>query len=66
MKYYQNYHKHTSFSHRYNKDSPLTHKNYFDVYYKLAKEGIPTIYSTVEHCWQSSYFRVYDELEKLN
>lgn len=64
--YYLNYHKHTSFSHRYNKDSPLTYKNYFKEYKKLADEGIPTIYSTVEHSWQSPYFRVYDELEKFN
>ena len=66
MKYYQNYHKHTSFSHRYNKDSPLTYMDYFKEYKKLADNEIPTAYSTVEHSWQSPYFRVYDELEKFN
>ena len=64
--FYQNYHKHTSFSHRYNKDSPLTHMDYFKEYVKLANKGIPTIYSTVEHAWQSPYFRIYDDLEKFN
>lgn len=64
--YYQNYHKHTSFSHRYNKDSPLTYNDYFKEYKKLADKGIPQIYSTVEHGWQSPYFRVYDDLEKFN
>ena len=28
--YYQNYHKHTSLSHRYNKDSSLVPKDYFN------------------------------------
>ena len=37
--FYQNYHKHTSFSHRYNKDSPLTHMDYFKEYVKLANKG---------------------------
>lgn len=65
-KYFQNFHKHTSFSHRYNKDSPLTYKDYFKYYKEYADKGIPTIYSTVEHGWQSPYFRVYDDLEKFN
>lgn len=65
-KYFQNFHKHSSFSHRYNKDSPLTYKDYFKYYKEYADKGIPTIYSTVEHGWQSPYFRVYDDLEKFN
>lgn len=64
--YYQNYHKHTSLSHRYNKDSPLIPKDYFKHYAKLANEGIPQIYSTVEHGWQGNYFHIYDDLEKFN
>ena len=64
--YFSNYHKHTSYSHRYNKDSPLTYKDYFNYYKELADKGIPTIYSTVEHGWQSAYFRIYDDLEKFN
>lgn len=66
MNYYQNYHKHTSLSHRYNKDSPLIPKDYFKHYAKLANEGIPQIYSTVEHGWQGNYFHIYDDLEKFN
>ena len=62
----QNYHKHTSLSHRYNKDSPLVPMDYFKEYKKLADNGIPTIYSTVEHGWQSNYFKIYDDLEKFN
>ena len=64
--YFSNYHKHSSYSHRYNKDSPLTYKDYFNYYKELADKGIPTIYSTVEHGWQSAYFRIYDDLEKFN
>ena len=65
-KYFQNFHKHSSYSHRYNKDSPLIPKDYFNYYKELADKGIPTIYSTVEHGWQSAYFRIYDDLEKFN
>lgn len=61
-----NYHKHTSLSHRYNKDSPLVSMDYFKEYKKLADQGIPTIYSTVEHGWQGNYFKIYDDLEKFN
>lgn len=64
--YYQNYHKHTSLSHRYNKDSALTPNDYFEYMLPLAKQGIPQIYSTVEHAWQSDYFKIYDDLEKFN
>ena len=64
--YYQNYHKHTSLSHRYNKDSSLVPIDYFNAMLPLAKQGIPQIYSTVEHGWQSNYFHIYDDLEKFN
>lgn len=63
--YYQNYHKHTSQSHRYNKDSPLVHQDYFN-YIKDNCINQPQIYSTVEHGWQGVYFRVYNDLEKFN
>lgn len=66
MKSYCNFHKHSSYSHRYNKDSPLTPNDYFNYYKELADKGIPTIYSTVEHGWQSAYFHIYDDLEKFN
>lgn len=65
-KYYQNYHFHTSFSHRFSKDSPVTHMHYLKEFDKLACEGIPQIYSTVEHGFQSPYFRIYDDLETRN
>ena len=61
-----NYHKHTSLSHRYNKDSPLVPMDYFKEYAKLGHKGIPTIYSTVEHGWQGNYFKIYSDLEKFN
>jgi len=63
--YYQNYHKHTSQSHRYNKDSPLVHQDYFN-YIKNNCSDVPQIYSTVEHGWQGVYFRVYNDLEQFN
>lgn len=65
LKYYQNYHKHTSLSHRYNKDSPLTYKDYFN-HIKNNYKNYPQIYSTVEHGWQGNYFHIYDDLEKFN
>lgn len=64
--YYQNYHKHTSLSHRYNKDSSLISQDYFNAMKPLADKGIPQIYSTVEHGWQGNYFHIYDDLEKFN
>lgn len=64
--YYQNYHKHTSLSHRYNKDSSLIPQDYFNAMKPLADKGIPQIYSTVEHGWQGNYFHIYDDLEKFN
>ena len=65
LQYYQNYHKHTSLSHRYAKDSPLTYQQYFNDI-KERFNDVPQIYSTVEHGWQSPYFRIYDDLEKFN
>lgn len=64
--YYQNYHKHTSLSHRYNKDSSLVPMDYINVMKPLAEQGIPQIYSTIEHGWQSNYFHIYNDLEAFN
>lgn len=62
-KVYQRYHKHTSYSNSYTKDSPLVVKDYLD---HFKNEKGRQIYSTVEHGFQSPYFRIYDELEKYN
>ncbi|GCD11713.1 PHP domain-containing protein [Clostridium tagluense] len=62
-KIYQNYHKHTSYSNVYTKDSPLVTNDYL---VKMKEIGGKQIYSTVEHGFQSPYFRVYDELEEFN
>ena len=56
-KYYQNYHKHTSLSHRYNKDSALVPSDYFN-HIKENLSDVPQIYSTVEHGWQGNYFKI--------
>lgn len=65
--YYQNYHKHTSYSNGGNfKDSPITHKDYFEAMLPLAEKGIPQIYSAFEHGWQSPYGRIYNDLEAFN
>ena len=66
LEYYQNYHKHTSLSHRYNKDSSLVPMDYFKTMKLLADKGIPQIYSTVEHGWQGNYFKEYLDLQKFN
>lgn len=65
LKYYQNYHKHTSLSHRYNKDSPLVPMDYI---HHIAKnnKAKPQIYSILEHGWQGNYFKIYDDLERFN
>ena len=63
MNYYQNYHKHTSLSHRYNKDSSLVPKDYFNA---MKNIDAPQIYSTVEHGWQGNYFHIYNDLEEFN
>jgi len=62
---YQDFHKHTSLSHRYNKDSSLTPNDYFKYMIDNFKD-YPKIYSTVEHGWQGNYFKIYDEIEKIN
>lgn len=63
MKYYQNYHKHDSNSNIYLKDSPVTVNDYLEYYKSL---DCPQIFSTVQHGWQSPYFRIYDDIEKFN
>ena len=48
QKYYQNYHKHTSYSHIYPKfkDSVVTVEDYLNAMLPLAQKGYPQIYST--------------------
>ena len=60
-----NYHKHTSLSNVYTKDSPITHKDYWDELKKRYGEK-ECIYTTVEHGWAGNYFKTYDDLEKYN
>lgn len=62
---WQNYHKHTSLSNVYTKDSPLTHFDYWDVL-KQRYGDKPCIYTTVEHGWAGNYFHTYNLLEKYN
>src|SRR5574344_1117741 len=63
MRNYQKYHKHTTYSNVYTKDSPLVPKDYWD---EFKKEDGRQIYCTMEHGYQSAYFRIYDELEQYN
>lgn len=63
MKIYQKYHKHTSYSNVYTKDSPLMPIDYWE---EFKKEDGQQIYCTMEHGFQSPYYRIYDELEKYN
>lgn len=60
-----NYHKHTSLSNRYIKDSAVVNKDYWDELRKRYGDN-PCIFTTVEHGWQSNYFHTYNELEKYN
>lgn len=60
-----NYHKHTSLSNVYTKDSPLVHKDYWDELKKRYGDK-ECIYTTVEHGWAGNYFKTYDDLEKYN
>ncbi len=60
-----NYHKHTSLSNVYTKDSPLVHKDYWNELNKRYGNQ-ECIYTTVEHGWAGNYFKTYDELEKYN
>lgn len=60
-----NYHKHTSLSNRYMKDSPLLSIDYWNEL-KTRYGSKPCIYTTVEHGWAGNYFKQYDDLEKFN
>ena len=60
-----NYHKHTSLSNRYMKDSPLLPVDYWNEL-KTRYGDKPCIYTTVEHGWAGNYFKQYDDLEKFN
>ena len=60
-----NYHKHTSLSNRYMKDSPLLPIDYWNEL-KARYGDKPCIYTTVEHGWAGNYFKQYDDLEKFN
>lgn len=60
-----NYHKHTSLSNRYMKDSPLLPVDYWNEL-KARYGDKPCIYTTVEHGWAGNYFNQYDDLEKFN
>lgn len=60
-----NYHKHTSLSNRYMKDSPLLPIDYWNEL-KERYGSEPCIYTTVEHGWAGNYFKQYDDLEKFN
>ena len=60
-----NYHKHTSLSNRYMKDSPLLPVDYWNEL-KARYGNEPCIYTTVEHGWAGNYFKQYDDLEKFN
>lgn len=60
-----NYHKHTSLSNRYMKDSPLLPVDYWnELKERYGSESC--IYTTVEHGWAGNYFKQYDDLEKYN
>lgn len=60
-----NYHKHTSLSNRYVKDSAVVNKDYWDEL-KKRYDDKSCVFTTVEHGWQSNYFHTYNELEKYN
>ena len=60
-----NYHKHTSLSNRYMKDSPLLPIDYWNEL-KARYGNKSCIYTTVEHGWVGNYFKQYDDLEKFN
>lgn len=60
-----NYHKHTSLSNRYMKDSPLLPTDYWNEL-KARYGDKSCIYTTVEHGWAGNYFKQYDDLEKFN
>ena len=60
-----NYHKHTSLSNRYMKDSTLLPIDYWNEL-KARYGDKSCIYTTVEHGWAGNYFKQYDDLEKFN
>ena len=60
-----NYHKHTSLSNRYMKDSPVLPIDYWNELRQRYGDK-PCIYTTVEHGWAGNYFKQYDDLEKYN
>lgn len=60
-----NYHKHTSLSNRYMKDSPLLPIDYWNELKARYGDKL-CIYTTVEHGWAGNYFKQYDDLEKFN
>mgnify|MGYP002769125809 FL=1 len=60
-----NYHKHTSLSNKWLKDSPLLPVDYWNEL-KARYGDKPCIYTTVEHGWAGNYFKQYDDLEKFN
>ena len=60
-----NYHKHTSLSNKWLKDSPLLPIDYWNEL-KARYGDKSCIYTTVEHGWAGNYFKQYDDLEKYN
>lgn len=60
-----NYHKHTSLSNRYMKDSPVLPVDYWNELKRRYGDRL-CIYTTVEHGWAGNYFKQYDDLEKYN
>lgn len=62
---WQDYHKHTSLSNVYTKDSPLIHLDYWNEL-KARYGDKPCAYTTVEHGWAGNYFKTYSQLEKFN
>lgn len=68
QKYYQNYHKHTSYSHIYPKfkDSVVTVEDYLNAMLPLAQRGYPQIYSTLEHGYQGVWTHCLNTLEHFN
>lgn len=60
-----NYHKHTSLSNRYMKDSPVLPIDYWNELKRRYGDRL-CIYTTVEHGWAGNYFKQYDDLEKFN
>lgn len=62
---WQDYHKHTSLSNVYTKDSPLIHLDYWNEL-KARYGDKPCAYTTIEHGWAGNYFKTYDDLEKFN